>query len=159
MTRRVPTACAVVACAPAVVPPPESRCTGTVSRFRCLCRQVASGVEGAWVCRSRIVRNDSVIYHKGFGTLANGGRTPVTDETLFEIGSESSKAFTATLVAMMVSDGKMKYDDLISKYLPDFKLYDPAASAPSHHSRRRPRPPERHRARRARLARRWWHPR
>lgn len=75
-----------------------------------------------------IVRNDSVIYAKGYGVLALGGQTPVNDRTLFEIGS-STKAFTATAVAMMVSDGKMKYDDLISKYLPDFKLYDPYASA------------------------------
>ncbi len=75
-----------------------------------------------------IVRNDSVIYLKGYGVLATGSRTQVNEQTLFEIGS-SSKAFTATAVAMMVSDGKMSYDDLISKYLPDFKLYDPAASA------------------------------
>ena len=75
-----------------------------------------------------IVRNDSVIYARGFGVLAAGSHTPVNEQTLFEIGS-SSKAFTATLVAMMVSDGKMHYDDLVSKYLPDFKLYDPAASA------------------------------
>lgn len=75
-----------------------------------------------------IVRNDSVIYIKGFGVLAKGSATPVDGNTLFEIGS-SSKSFTATLVAMMVSDGKMHYDDLISKYLPDFKLYDPYASA------------------------------
>jgi len=75
-----------------------------------------------------IVRNDSVIYAKGFGVLAAGSNTPVNDQTRFEIGS-SSKAFTAALVAMMVSDGKMKYDDLISQYLSDFKLYDPAASA------------------------------
>lgn len=75
-----------------------------------------------------IVRNDSVIYLKGFGVLAAGSQTSVDTQTLFEIGS-SSKAFTATLVAMMVSDGKMHYDDLISKYLPDFKLYDPYASA------------------------------
>ena len=75
-----------------------------------------------------IVRNDSVIYTKGYGVLTVGGQTPVNDMTLFEIGS-STKAFTATLMAMMVSDGKMKYDDLISKYLPDFKLYDPYASA------------------------------
>ena len=52
-----------------------------------------------------IVRNDSVIYVKGYGVLATGSRTPVNDQTLFEIGS-SSKAFTATAVAMMVSDGK-----------------------------------------------------
>ncbi len=75
-----------------------------------------------------IVRNDSVIYTKGYGVLALGSTTPVTDQTMFEIGS-SSKAFTATLVAMMVSDNKMRYDDLMSQYLPDFKLYDPAASA------------------------------
>jgi len=75
-----------------------------------------------------IVRNDSVIYTRGFGVLALGGQTPVDDRTMFEIGS-STKAFTATLVSMMVSDGKMQYDDLISKFLPDFKLYDPYASA------------------------------
>jgi CubicO group peptidase (beta-lactamase class C family) len=85
----------------------------------------AAKVPGAAVA---IVRNDSVIYAKGFGVQAVGGTAPVDDRTLFEIGS-SSKSFTATLVAMMVSDGKMQYDDLISKYLPDFKLYDPIASA------------------------------
>ncbi|HEY2027165.1 MAG TPA: serine hydrolase [Gemmatimonadaceae bacterium] len=74
-----------------------------------------------------IVRNDSVIYTKGFGVRRAGGSTPVDDHTLFEIGS-SSKAFTATLVAMMVSDGKMRWDDRLSTYLPDFRLYDPVAS-------------------------------
>jgi CubicO group peptidase (beta-lactamase class C family) len=53
---------------------------------------------------------------------------PVNDQTLFEIGS-TTKAFTSTLVAMLVSDGKMRYDDRISTFLPDFKLYDPVASA------------------------------
>src|SRR3954469_10568853 len=53
-----------------------------------------------------IVRNDSLIYAKGFGVTEVGASTPVDERTLFEIGS-SSKAFTATLVAMMVSDGKM----------------------------------------------------
>jgi CubicO group peptidase (beta-lactamase class C family) len=85
----------------------------------------ASNVPGISVA---IVRNDSVIYAKGFGARAKGSSALVNDQTLFEIGS-SSKSFTATLVAMMVSDGKMKYDDLVSKYLPDFKLYDPIASA------------------------------
>jgi CubicO group peptidase (beta-lactamase class C family) len=75
-----------------------------------------------------IVRNDSVIYARGFGVLAAGSQTPVNDQTIFEIGS-SSKAFTATLAAIMVSDGRMKYDDPISRYLTDFKLYDPYASA------------------------------
>jgi CubicO group peptidase (beta-lactamase class C family) len=75
-----------------------------------------------------IVRNDSVIHAKGYGVLQTGGRTSVDDQTLFEIGS-SSKAFTATVVAMMVSDGKMRFDDRVSDHLPGFKLYDPVASA------------------------------
>lgn len=75
-----------------------------------------------------IVRNDSVIYTKGFGTLSAQNHTPVNDQTLFEIGS-SSKAFTATLVAMMVTDGKMNWDTHLADYLPGFKLYDPEANA------------------------------
>ena len=75
-----------------------------------------------------IVRNDSVIYARGFGVLVAGSRTPVNERTLFEIGS-SSKAFTATTVAMLVSDGKMRWDAPLTEYLPDFRLYDPVASS------------------------------
>ncbi len=74
-----------------------------------------------------IVRNDSVIYTKGFGTLSAQSHAPVNEQTLFEIGS-SSKAFTATLVAMLVTDGKMRWEDHLSDYLPGFKLYDPVAN-------------------------------
>jgi CubicO group peptidase (beta-lactamase class C family) len=74
-----------------------------------------------------IVRNDSVIYAKGFGVLNARSTTPVNEKTLFEIGS-SSKAFTATVVAMLVTDGKMRWDDRLTTYLPDFRLYDPVAN-------------------------------
>src|ERR1041384_2818385 len=74
-----------------------------------------------------IVRNDSVLYTKGFGTLSVSDKTPVNDQTLFEIGS-SSKAFTATLVAMMVGDGKMRFEDKLTEYLPTFRMYDPIAN-------------------------------
>jgi CubicO group peptidase (beta-lactamase class C family) len=42
---------------------------------------------------------------------------------MFAIGS-SSKAFTAAAVAMLVDDGKVKWDDLVTKHLPGFELYD-----------------------------------
>ena len=74
-----------------------------------------------------IVRNDSVIFAKGYGVLKAGSKTPVDAKTLFEIGS-SSKAFTATVVAMMVTDGKMRFDDRLTTYLPDFRMYDPVAN-------------------------------
>ena len=75
-----------------------------------------------------IVRNDSVLYAKGFGVLAAGSNTPVNENTIFEIGS-SSKAFTATLVAMLVTDGKMRFDERLTTYLPTFRMYDPLATA------------------------------
>ena len=75
-----------------------------------------------------IVRNDSVLFTKGYGTLAVNSTTPVNENTLFEIGS-SSKAFTATLVAMLVGDGKLRFDDRIIDYLTDFRMYDPLATA------------------------------
>ena len=74
-----------------------------------------------------IVRNDSVIYAKGFGVLGARSSAPVDQRTLFEIGS-SSKAFTATLVAMLVGEGKMRWDDRLTTYLPDFRMYDAVAN-------------------------------
>jgi CubicO group peptidase (beta-lactamase class C family) len=69
-----------------------------------------------------------VLYTKGYGVRATGATATVDDHTLFEIGS-SSKAFTATLVAMLVGDGKMRWDAHVSDYLPGLRLYDPYASA------------------------------
>ncbi|MEO5817025.1 MAG: serine hydrolase [Gemmatimonadaceae bacterium] len=127
-TRRVLTSCATVVAALTLSILP--RALGGQEPYPGLDAYIATSLQALRVpgASVAIVRNDSVIYRRGFGVLAEGSQTPVTEQTLFEIGS-STKAFTATLVAMMVSDGKMRYDDLVSKYLPDFKLYDPVASA------------------------------
>jgi CubicO group peptidase (beta-lactamase class C family) len=71
-----------------------------------------------------VVRNDSVIFMKGYGTRTMGTQQPVDGHTIFAIGS-ASKAFTATLVAMMVDAGKMRWDDPATTHLPSFELYDP----------------------------------
>ena len=71
-----------------------------------------------------IVHNDSIVLMKGYGTRTMGTTQPVDEHTLFAIGS-SSKAFTATLVAMLVDEGKMRWDDPATQYLPGFQLYDP----------------------------------
>ncbi|MEQ8222117.1 MAG: serine hydrolase [Candidatus Eremiobacterota bacterium] len=71
-----------------------------------------------------IVRGDEIIYQKTFGVMEAGKSDPVTEETLFQIGS-TSKAFTSALVAMMVDEGKVKWDDKVINYLPDFMMYDP----------------------------------
>ena len=74
-----------------------------------------------------IVRNDSVVFAKGYGVRKVGDPTPVDPHTVFAIGS-STKAFTSAAVAMLIDDGKMKWDVPITTYLPGFQMYDPYAS-------------------------------
>lgn len=49
---------------------------------------------------------------------------PVDEHTLFAIAS-NSKAFTAAALAILIDEGKVKWDDPVTKYLPDFQMYDP----------------------------------
>ena len=71
-----------------------------------------------------IVRNDAVIFAKGYGHRKAGEPLPVDENTLFAIGSQT-KAFTAAAIAMLVDEGKLKWDDPVVKYLPEFQLSDP----------------------------------
>ncbi len=68
-----------------------------------------------------VVKDDEVVLTHGFGVANVEKETPVTPETIFAIGS-STKAFTSTLVGMLVDDGKMKWDDPVAKYLPYFQM-------------------------------------
>jgi CubicO group peptidase (beta-lactamase class C family) len=88
-------------------------------------RRVANGIPGLSLV---IVKDDRVIYMKGFGYKDFEKKVAVTPDTLFAIGS-SSKAFTALLVAMAADAGKLSLDDPPKKYLPYFKLQDPEADA------------------------------
>jgi CubicO group peptidase (beta-lactamase class C family) len=83
-------------------------------------------MEGAGVGLA-IVRNDSVIYVKGYGVQDVTKGTPVDERTIFAIGS-SSKAFTSASVAMLVDEKKVDLDQPVSKYIPGFQLADPYAS-------------------------------
>lgn len=71
-----------------------------------------------------IVKNDEVIYAKGFGVKRVGGTEPVDADTVFEIGS-TSKAFTAAVVALRVDDGKVGWSDRVIHHLPAFEMRDP----------------------------------
>jgi CubicO group peptidase (beta-lactamase class C family) len=71
-----------------------------------------------------IIKDDKVVFAKGYGVRKLGDPTPVDERTLFAIGS-SSKAFTAASIAMLVDEGKLKWNDPVTKYLPGFETYDP----------------------------------
>lgn len=70
-----------------------------------------------------VVKNDSIVYLRGFGVREVGKAEPVDGNTVFAIGS-SSKAFTAAAVGMLVDEGKVKWGDRATKYLPGFQLFD-----------------------------------
>ena len=50
--------------------------------------------------------------------------SPVDSQTIFACAS-TTKAMTAVCMGILVDDGKIKWDDAVIKYLPDFQLYDP----------------------------------
>jgi len=70
-----------------------------------------------------VVQEDKVIYKQGFGVREAGKPEPIDSDTLFQIGS-TTKAFTTAALAVLVDEGKVRWDDLITKYLPDFRLQD-----------------------------------
>lgn len=74
-----------------------------------------------------VVRNDSVIYERGFGVREYGKPGKVDENTLFAIAS-TSKAFTVAALGTLVDEGKLDWDDHVSKTMPEFQLPDPFAT-------------------------------
>jgi CubicO group peptidase (beta-lactamase class C family) len=71
-----------------------------------------------------IVKDGKIIFAKGYGVKTAGGSSPVTTDSVFQIGS-TTKAFTAALVAMEVDSGRMSWNDPVIRYVPDFQMKDP----------------------------------
>jgi len=70
-----------------------------------------------------VVKDGKVIAAQGFGVRKLGEPARVDAKTLFEVAS-NSKAFTAAALAMLVDEGKLAWDDPVTKHLPDFQMYD-----------------------------------
>src|SRR4051812_26478500 len=73
-----------------------------------------------------IVQDDRVVYLKGFGVRELGSEARVPPAPVFATAS-CTKAFTATLVAMLADDGKLKWDDKVRDHLDWFRLSDELA--------------------------------
>ena len=70
-------------------------------------------------CAIAVVRNDSVVYKKGYGSANLEYSIPITPETIFHMASVS-KQFTAFSIVLLARQGKLKLEDDIRKYLPWF---------------------------------------
>jgi CubicO group peptidase (beta-lactamase class C family) len=71
---------------------------------------------------------DGQMRTRAFGVTNVDHPLPVTDETLFQIGS-ISKTFTGTAIMRLVEQGKLRLDDPIRKHVPRFAVKDADASA------------------------------
>lgn len=71
-----------------------------------------------------IVKDDKLVFSKGYGTRQIGKNEPVDADTVFAIAS-NSKAFTVAALAILVDEKKLGWNDKVSNYLPGFQMYDP----------------------------------
>jgi CubicO group peptidase (beta-lactamase class C family) len=74
-----------------------------------------------------LVEGDRIIHLQGFGKADQSGRA-ITPQTPFELASVS-KPVTALAVMQLVDAGKVELDAPVQRYVPDFRLADPVASA------------------------------
>lgn len=70
-----------------------------------------------------IVKDGKVVWRKGYGVKNITTSAPVDIHTHFFIAS-NSKLFTGTAIAKLDYEKKLSLNDKISKYYPDFTLYD-----------------------------------
>ena len=71
-----------------------------------------------------VVKDGEVVFAKGYGVRRLGAPEPVDEHTLFAVGS-TTKAMTAAALGMLVDEGKLGWDDPVTKHLPWFALHDP----------------------------------
>jgi CubicO group peptidase (beta-lactamase class C family) len=64
-----------------------------------------------------VLQQGDIIYQHNWGSMSDG--TPVTSDSPFLIGSVS-KPLTALAVMMLVQDGRLKLDEPIDTYIPEF---------------------------------------
>lgn len=68
-----------------------------------------------------VVKNDKIIFARGFGMADMEDKREATALSVFAVGS-TTKAFTSAMVAMQVDAGAMAWDDPLTKHVPEMKL-------------------------------------
>lgn len=71
-----------------------------------------------------LVKDGQTLLASGYGTRIKGQSAPANENTLFAIAS-NSKNVTASCLGILVDEGKVKWDEPVKIYLPEFTLSDP----------------------------------
>lgn len=80
-----------------------------------------TGVPGIGIV---IVHRDQVIYAKGFGVREAGKPEPIDANTVFQVASVS-KPLASSVLAAVVGEGLVDWDDRVIDHDPSFRMYDP----------------------------------
>jgi len=70
-----------------------------------------------------IIRNNHIVYSKGYGVAQIGTSRTVTPQTVFQLGSDS-KMMVGIAVMQLMQQGKIDLDAPVTRYLPYFRLAD-----------------------------------
>lgn len=70
-----------------------------------------------------IVKDGKIVHVKGYGINSVDSNEAVTADTPFGIAS-NSKAFTSAALAILVEQGKIKWEDKVIDHIPEFKMYN-----------------------------------
>ena len=71
-----------------------------------------------------VIEDGKVVYRGTRGELAAGEGAAVNDDSLFKIAS-NTKAMTAAVLARLVQAGKLRWEDPVTRHLPEFRMQDP----------------------------------
>lgn len=80
---------------------------------------ISSGSPGLAV---GLMRDGKLVFARGYGLADLHAATPITPATNFRLASVT-KQFTAMAIMLLVHDGKLRYDDSLTKIFPEFPVY------------------------------------
>jgi CubicO group peptidase (beta-lactamase class C family) len=72
-----------------------------------------------------VVSNGKVVFRQGYGVTDLRTRKRIDSETDFRLAS-FTKQFTATCIMLLAHDGKLRYDDHLTDFFPEFPAYGKA---------------------------------
>src|SRR5262245_9649578 len=75
-----------------------------------------------------VVVKDRLVHAKGYGYRDYGKKLPFTPKTTVPIAS-NTKLFTAVAAGLLVEDGKLEWDQPVSRFVPGIRFYDDELNA------------------------------
>lgn len=92
------------------------------SKLALIDAEVNKYVSNHWLVGSTviIVKDNKVVYHKGFGYANEANKTPMYENAIYRIMSQT-KAITSLAVMQLYEKGKISLDQNVSDFIPSFK--------------------------------------